>query len=426
MGNLDLDKIQGNIVPGFNKDHQAFVFVRFQSAEQGRNWLGEMQADLASANQVQRFRQTFNELRQRAPHGQDAPDGGALQHISATWVNLALAHAGIRLMAGAAAQSGLPNTFRFNRVPGVASAAQPEVHALLIVGADRCQDLEDELAHQRQRLAATGTTEVQTFRGDALPGAQRGHEHFGFKDGISQPRIAGYDWGCGADVAPGEFVLGYPDQTGASSGSGLPAWTQNGSFVAFLQLQQHVATFWTAMQQHAQQLGVQAKDLASCVVGRTEDGAMRSTPPARLSHIGRAYSRWLGPNEALRHRIIRRGLPYGPAWTPGEADGAVDRGLLFVSYQADLERQFEHVWTQWLGDRNFPLPGAGTDALTGQKAPLQPGVAQTPWTAASTRPTAVTRANQMGGYASLSLPSFVTPGYGGYFFAPAIGTTFTS
>jgi Dyp-type peroxidase family len=226
-------------------------------------------------------------------------------------------------------------------------------------------------------------------------------------------------------VAPGEFILGYPDQSGQTSGSTMPGWARNGSFVAFLQLQQHVATFWNAMQQHARQVGATSDELAAWIVGRTKDGKKVSEAPGRASHIGRAYSRWLGPTDALRHRIIRRGIPYGPAWAPGEPDGAHERGLFFVAYQADLERQFEHVWTQWLGATNLPFPGSGTDALVGQTSPLQSS-ATMPWSAATTRPTTVSRGGQTGGFSSVSLPSFVTPGCGGYFFSPAIGTTFTT
>ena len=41
-------------------------------------------------------------------------------------------------------------------------------------------------------------------------------EHFGFRDGISQPRLAGFGDASPADstVAPGEFVLGYPNEYG--------------------------------------------------------------------------------------------------------------------------------------------------------------------------------------------------------------------
>jgi Dyp-type peroxidase family len=424
MGNLDLGKIQGNVVPGFNKDHQAFVLVRFPGVDEARGWLADLQPHLASADDVDRFNTLFSNLRERDLHPTE-PDAGALNHVNATWVNVALSFTAIRMLVGAAAQTGLPMAFRQNRVPGVAPDAQLDAHALLIVAADQSDNLDAELEYLRGRITKKGVREVQTLRGDALPGQQNGHEHFGFKDGISQPRIAGTCWGDGADVAPGEFVLGYPDQSGQTSGANMPAWARNGSFVAFLQLQQHVATFWSAMQQHARQVGATPDELAAWIVGRTRDGNMVSNPPGRASHIGRAYSRWLGPTDALRHRIIRRGIEYGPPWMPGEPDGARERGLFFVAYQADLQRQFEHVWTRWLGATDFPFPGAGTDALVGQTGALQSS-ASTPWTAGNTRPTAISRGGQTAGFSSLSLPSFVTPGCGGYFFSPAIGTTFSS
>src|SRR5207302_10724146 len=53
---LDLDAIQGNVVPGFSKDHQAFVFVRFGDAAAGRAWLAAIQPDIASAREVENFK----------------------------------------------------------------------------------------------------------------------------------------------------------------------------------------------------------------------------------------------------------------------------------------------------------------------------------------------------------------------------------
>jgi Dyp-type peroxidase family len=264
-------------------------------------------------------------------------------------------------------------------------------------------------------MATTGISEITLFCGDTLPGALRGHEHFGFKDAISQPLIAGTSSGNGPPVAAGEFVLGEPDQTGQPSGAGLPAWTRNGSFMAFVQLEQHVATFWTAMRQQAQQFGVGPEEVAAWIVGRKHDadGTLLVDPPARLSHVGRAYARWLAPGEASRHRIIRRGIPYGTPWVEGQPD-AGQRGLLFVAYQADIERQFEHVWSQWLNAPGFPVPGAGHDALVGQLG--WPNNA----TRSGRRAAAASQAGQKGGVVSLSLPAFVTPHYGGYFFAPAI------
>jgi putative iron-dependent peroxidase len=97
----------------------------------------------------------------------------------------------------------------------------------------------------------------------------------------------------------------------------------------------------------------------------------------------------------------------------GQSNGG-QRGLYFLAYQADLERQFEHVWTQWLNAPGFPVPGAGRDALVGQVN----------WPNASSpralRPAIATRAGQIGDPVNLSLPAFVTPRYGAYYFAPGI------
>ena len=409
---LDLDHIQGNIVPGFSKDHQTFVVARFRDADAGRTWLAALQPVLASANEVQGFKTTFSSLRARKPHPGEHDDG-ALNHVSATWVNLALSYEGLRLLVGEDRLGGFPPTFRANRVP--AADVADDNHALLIVAADHVADLEAQLDRQRERMARAGVSEVLAFNGATLPGDQRGHEHFGFKDGVSQPSVAGTPWGNGPPVAGGEFVLGYSDQTGQTSGAGLPSWTQNGSFLAFLQLQQHVATFWSVMKQQARQFGVQPEDVAAWIVGRKRDaaGTQLSDPPARVSHVGRGYARWLPPSESSRHRIIRRGIPYGTPWVEGEPDDG-QRGLLFVAYQADIKRQFEHVWHQWLNAPGFPIASAGRDALVGQTSwPARPA-------ATGTRPTVAARAGQTGRMVSMNLPAFVTPGYGGYFFAPAI------
>jgi Dyp-type peroxidase family len=414
---LDLDNIQGNIVPGFNKDHQAFVFVRFRDGEHGAKWLAEIQPQVASAREVDAFRTAFRSSKQRRPtESSDGRDGGALRAINATWVNVAISFAGLRLLPGAGNVSRFAQTFRSNRVPGAdETPAVGDVHALLIVASDYVSNLDHELERQRARLAACGVDEFTVLRGDALPGELRGHEHFGFKDGISQPQIAGTAWGLPPPVAAGEFILGQPDQTGQPGGADLPAWTRNGSFLAFVQMEQHVETFWSTMREQAAQFGVAPEELAAWIVGRKHDaaGTQLSEPPSRVSHIGRGYSRWLTSDEPLRHRMIRRGIPYGAVFQDGQPDGG-QRGLCFLAYQADLERQFEYVWNQWFNGPGFPVPGAGRDGLVGQvNWPNQSGPTRS-------RPAAAARSDQMGEIVSLNLPAFVTPHYGGYFFSPSI------
>jgi len=453
---LALRDIQGNVVPGFNKDHQAFLFVRFGELAGARQWLASLQPELASAYEVNLFRQLFQSLRQRReqsgrgatddgdPTSQVAQDAGALQVISATWLNLGLSASGLGRLLGPAAVARFGGPFGANRVPGVPPSETNAADALLIVAADEALKLEAELGRQRQRLAVCAVDELVCWRGDALPGPQRGHEHLGFKDGVSQPRLQLADdtWtGRGPAVAPGEFVLGLPDAAGRPSGAGLPAWVQNGSFLAFVQIEQHVGTFWAAMQQHAPRLGTSAETLAAQIVGRTRSGdpvgGGPSQPPATFSHVGRAYARQLG-GQAAQHRILRRGLPYGPPWQPGDTDDG-SRGLLFVAYQADLGRQFEHVWDTWLNSPTFPAPGAGRDGLVGQApapgthGPLTSTSLLTPWTPTADRPAAVAttatvgQGGQKGGLIALRLPVFVTPRRGAYFFAPSLsGLAFLS
>jgi deferrochelatase/peroxidase EfeB len=55
-----------------------------------------------------------------------------------------------------------------------------------------------------------------------------------------------------------------------------------------------------------------------------------------------------------RHRLIRRGVEYGPRLPDGvlENDG-IDRGLINLFIQADIERQFEFVQLEWMKGGEF-------------------------------------------------------------------------
>ena len=53
------------------------------------------------------------------------------------------------------------------------------------------------------------------------------------------------------------------------------------------------------------------------------------------------------------HRLIRRGLPYGPTYDPaGPHDGA-ERGMLFHFINANIENQYEFVLRRWVNDSEF-------------------------------------------------------------------------
>ena len=85
------------------------------------------------------------------------------------------------------------------------------------------------------------------------------------------------------------------------------------------------------------------------------------------------------PGRTLVHRLLRRGIPFGPPLPPGatEDPAGAERGLLFLSYQGSIREQFEFLAATWMNDRAKPSPfgpvsGLGFDIVVGQN-PLDPG-----------------------------------------------------
>jgi hypothetical protein len=57
-------------------------------------------------------------------------------------------------------------------------------------------------------------------------------------------------------------------------------------------------------------------------------------------------------------------MPYGPAPLKGTQDDGVDRGLVFVCFNASIEQQFEVIQGQWLQHGPAPDRDLGPDFLT--------------------------------------------------------------
>lgn len=64
------------------------------------------------------------------------------------------------------------------------------------------------------------------------------------------------------------------------------------------------------------------------------------------------------------HRIIRRGIPYGPQWDPSQGDDGIERGLLGLFICADLSSQFEFLMHDWVNNGDF------APDITGTKDPI--------------------------------------------------------
>src|SRR5262249_46571479 len=80
----------------------------------------------------------------------------------------------------------------------VGGSAETTPHILIVLAADSESDLNAELARLTDQIAASGAGGLPALRlfgplhaGSTVSGPLTGHEHFGFKDGISQPAIRG-------------------------------------------------------------------------------------------------------------------------------------------------------------------------------------------------------------------------------------------
>jgi Dyp-type peroxidase family len=53
------------------------------------------------------------------------------------------------------------------------------------------------------------------------------------------------------------------------------------------------------------------------------------------------------------HRIVRRGMPYGPAYDPAQPYDGIERGLLGYFINTSIENQYEFVMGRWVNDSKF-------------------------------------------------------------------------
>ena len=276
----------------------------------------------------------------------------------------------------------------------------PDVHVALAALSPDAPRLERVVERARRAHQELPGVEV-IWRQDCyqLP---TGRTSFGFKDGIGQPAVEGSGIpGTNPNERPikaGEFVLGYPDETGSLPPMPMPeVLGRNGTYIVFRKLHTRVAAYRRYLRDKAATREEEAL-LGAKMVGRWQSGAPLALSPDRDDpELGAdphrnndfvygddlrgfkcpagAHARRANPRDALDHegsvnvrlhRMIRRGTSYGPILPEGvlEDDGA-DRGIVFVFAGAHPKRQFEFVKTQWLNDGIFIGAPAEKDPLVG-------------------------------------------------------------
>jgi Dyp-type peroxidase family len=279
------------------------------------------------------------------------------------------------------------------------SAWEPEykrdIDALLIIAADNLRDVmikEAEIIPDLSRVARVATVERGTKIRRQFNNQNQDAvvEHFGFTDGIGDPRFLEEDLERKEKGETAKRLFSAPLNLVLVKD---PLGTPNvsfGSFLIFRKLEQNVQGFKNAELELSKELGVSRELSGAMAVGRFEDGTplvlqgndgsnnlnnfdyfrdsaglkcpfqahLRKTNP-RLESV-----RYGGPfaqseEQELGHRIARRGVTYGGPLSDFSnldllpTDGV---GLLFMCYQSDIWEQFEFIQRFWSNNPRFLEP----------------------------------------------------------------------
>jgi Dyp-type peroxidase family len=393
---LEIDDIQGDILVGLPKDFEWFISFTIENPENFKRFArNSLVTRITSTAEVLAWESAFQTLK------------GNTQGVKLPLVglNVAFAKSGLeKLNVPGTIDDDAFNHGQSEKLDGVILITGPTQEAV-----DRVR--EELNAH------LDGWSVLDEQCGRTRPN-HRGHEHFGFLDGISQPAIRGkvdrilpsreflhlernpnnpaQGFAGSPLLWPGAFVFGYPSAAKNANeapdgpgerAEGGPPWTRNGSLMVINRFRQLVPEFNNF---------IEAKELfAARIVGRWKSGAPLSRAPIRdnsamgadrlrdndfdfdgdllgdrcpvTAHIRKVYPR--DSNTTYSHRLIRRGIPFGPEVTAEEEqagrssdEASQQRGLMFVCYQTSIKEQFEYVTSLIKDTLNN---GASKDALFG-------------------------------------------------------------
>lgn len=406
-----------------------YVFLSFRRAASGRAWLRGLIDKVGTAKRV----------------------GSGV--VDSRWVTVGFTWNGLRALGlneedlatfpeefrqGMAARAEILGTTGANHPDHwVGGLANPQLHAIAILFArdvserERCRQ-----EHERYVAQCEGVELLSSLDMEAIPPFDSAHEHFGYRDRLSQPVIEGTGVeptpGSGPPLKPGEFFLGYPDEDGPAVGLPQPEIvSRNGSYVAYVRMEEHVGAFRDFLRQHGE-TPEQQEFIAAKLMGRWRSGApLVLTPDKDDPNLGADYQRnndfdyakmdphgygcplgahirRMNPRDTAvnmnRRKMIRRGGTYGPQLPEGAAEDGIERGIAAFVGCASLVRQFEFAMNVWANDPNFhelgnerdPIFGTqdGTFDLTIPKRPIRKKIT--------------------------GLPAFTTIRGGAYFFLPGI------
>ena len=330
------------------------------------------------------------------------------------------------------------------------------------------ETIADTCYNELKTKFSSGFKEVHLLKGSPLPNDR---EHFGFKDGISQPVIKGTNVaGLKQDnIEAGEFVLGYKNEYGIYPDSPLLKEDQgnsnllkedaeykelkdmgrNGTYFVLRQLKEDVNGFWNSLNERTKNPdGTLNPDestfLAAKMMGRWPGGTPlvkehekdpgTDSNDNNFSYIKEdrhglkcpfgAHIRRTNPRDHFeesptgvskkltrRHRIMRRIRSYGEDFIGSATHHTPSEevGLLFGCFNANISKQFEFIQYSWANYPKFKQLYADPDPFIGVRENPKQGEEQN-----------FTIPQQTTNRIITDLKSFVFVKGGAYFFFPSV------
>lgn len=462
------EDIQGNILKSHARPHVKLLFLQFEADQKEvKEWIRKVISPLVTPFSDQLATTKAKKQNRTEATSKTAQRALVIDH-DPLFCNFLLTSNGLKKLGlelpqedGDAFETGLEN--RIPSDPPRAdweTAYQHSIDALLLLANDHDSIIEQTDLEIRDTMQAVVKI-VGTEIGRVIKGKKEGRdlEHFGFADGISQPRFFIEDlddkdttkaWDPFASL---DLVL-LKDPNGKTFVDGItgePVPSEDGefgfgSYMVFRKLEQNVRGWNEEIARLANEHGIEPEWLGAMAVGRFKDGTptiLGGTPGSvdRLSndfnYAGdkkglscpfHAHIRKTNPREESAgpfgvtaeseraHRIARRGIPYGRPAGAGEEAPSENVGLLFMCFQSSISNQFEFMQQTWADNESFlnklfnqeAANDTGLDSVIGQS---------------TGQPINQTWGKKHGvdnDFASFSFGGFVRLKGGEYFFAPSI------